>query len=93
MSPAVRVDLLDILEEDAASHGAIHDIRRRDAAQAQAGDQGRGLPVAMGHRLEQTLATQAAAMGPRHLRGRGRLIQEDQVLGIQSGLPDDDSFH
>jgi hypothetical protein len=29
-------------------------------------------------------------MGPRHLRGRGRLIQEDQVLGIQGGLPDDE---
>jgi hypothetical protein len=44
----------------------------------------------MGHRLEQTLAAQAAAMGPRHLRSRGRLIQEDQVLGIQGGLPDDE---
>ena len=46
--------------------------------------------MAMGHRVEQTLAAQAAAKGPRHLRGRGRLIQEDQVLGIQSGLPDDE---
>jgi hypothetical protein len=46
--------------------------------------------MAVGHRVKQTLASQAAAMGSRHLRGRGRFIQEDQVLGAQSGLPDDE---
>src|SRR3954469_19557453 len=83
-----RQDLLDILEEDGPRHGAIHDIGRRDASQAQAGDQRRGLPVAMGHRLEQTLAAQTAA--PRHLCGRSRFVQEDQVLRLQGRLPDDE---
>ena len=40
------------------------------------------------HQSDLTLAAQAAAT--RHLRGRGRLIQEDQVLGIQGGLSDDE---
>ena len=42
------------------------------------------------HRVEQTLAPQAAAMGPRHLRSRGRFVEEDQVLRLQGGLPDDE---
>ena len=46
--------------------------------------------MALGHRVEQTPAPQAAAMGPCHLCGRGRFVQEDQVLGIQGGLPDDE---
>ena len=85
-----RQNLLDILAEDDAGHGTIHDIGRGDTSQAQAGDQRRGLPVAVRYRVEQTLTPQAAAMRAYHLRGRGRLVEEDQLLGIQGRLPDDE---
>ena len=84
-----RQNLLDVVAEDDAGQRAVEDVGGRDAVQAEPGDQGRGFPVAVGHRVDQALAPRAAAVGARQRRGRRRLVEEDQALGIERRLPDD----
>jgi hypothetical protein len=59
---------------------------REHTAQAQCGDDGGGLPVAMRDADPQALSPRGAAMGSRHVGLRPGLVDEDQPLGIEVGL-------
>lgn len=85
--------LADIgLEGDAVDRPVEHE-GRGDAAAAQSGDEGGGLPVPMRHADPESFATSASAMPPRHVRRGPGLVDEDLPLGvkielaIEPGLP------
>jgi hypothetical protein len=56
------------------------------AAQAQRGDGGRGLPVAVRHADAQALPVRGAAMAAGHVGLRPGLVDEDQPRGVEVGL-------
>jgi hypothetical protein len=79
-------DLFDIGQKGGPVHGAVEHHGRGHAIQAQRTHEGRGLPVAVGHRCPASLAAPRATVAPRPLgRGAG-LVDEDQALGVQIGL-------
>ena len=86
-------DLLDLGQEGRPVHGAVEDHRHRHAAQAKAGREGGGLPVSMGNGGPAALAPPGPRPQPRHLGRSARLVDEDQLLGVEvelvveSGLP------
>ncbi|CIW59712.1 Uncharacterised protein [Streptococcus pneumoniae] len=86
-------DLFDIGQEPRAGHGAIEHHGRGHARQAQAADEGGGLPVAVRHAGPQTLTAWGAAVPAGHLGGGPRLVDEHQPgrveieLALEPGPP------
>jgi len=79
-------NLLDIDFEGVAIDRSIEDPRGDDALAGNPGHEGCGLPMAMGNPAFQPLSAQTAAVAAGHVgRGPG-LIDEDEALGIKSGL-------
>jgi hypothetical protein len=79
--------LLDVGEESGTGHRPVQHARYRHAAQPQAGNEGRGLPVPVRDGGTTPLAFGRSAVAPRHLgRGAG-LIDEDQALRLKVDLP------
>ena len=60
------------------------------AGAAQAGDEGRGLPMSEGDAGAQALDPSAATMASCHV-GRPGLVDEDQLVGIETELPSNHS--
>ena len=83
-------DLLDIGPEDVTVHGAIEDIRGGDAGGAQAGHEGGGFPVTVGHRRQQAQASGTPAKPPGHVGRRRCLVEEHQALRVECGLAPDE---
>lgn len=73
-------DLLDVGQEPPPGHRTIQHHWCREAAQAQAGDKGGGLPVAVRDAGAQPLAAGAAPVQAGHL-GRGAGLVEEHQLG------------
>ena len=85
-------NLLDIGEERRAIHGAVDDVGRSDAIDAQRGNERHRLPMAMRHLRNQALAARTAPVVADHLGGDRCLIDEDEtrcfegrLLGFQLG--------
>src|SRR6266480_1470824 len=88
-SPGWRANerLLDIGAERGPSHRAVEHQGRDDAALAQAGDKGRGAPVAVRHRCDQALAARRPAIKAGHLGVEPGLIEEDEPAPVHVALP------
>jgi hypothetical protein len=72
--------------EGVAIHRPVEQHRGAQAIETQAGGEGGGLPMAMGHAGAATFASHGPPPQPGHLgRGTG-LIDEDELLGIEIGL-------
>ena len=65
---------------------ALDQERRVDAVQPEGGDEGRGLPVAVGHLAEAPAPSWAPAPKSGHLRIERRLVDKDQMAWIPIGL-------
>jgi hypothetical protein len=68
-------------------HRAVEHERRHDAGLPQAGDQGRGAPVAVRHGRDQALALGVSAVAPRDGGGGTGLVEEDEPRRIHEALP------
>ena len=79
--------LLDPGLEGVPVDGAAEDEGRDPSPQGQAGDEGAGLPVAVGCSHPQALAAWAAPVRAGHVGLRPGLVEEDQPRGIEVGLP------
>ena len=79
-------DLFDVGEKAVVVHGPIDHPRRRQALQAQRGDERARVPPAVGCVIADALAAQPAAVPPQQVRRDARLIEKDQVAGIKDGL-------
>ena len=79
-------ELFEIGEEDIAVHRGIDDERRGHPVLAQAGDEGRRLPMAMGNLGDEPPAAPATSAQPRHVRGGAGLVDEDELLGVKPRL-------
>jgi hypothetical protein len=80
-------DLLDIGLEGVAVDRTVEDHRRDHAGDAQARDEGRGLPVAVGNADPEPFAFARPPALARHVgRGPG-LIDEDEPRGIEVASP------
>jgi len=78
--------LLDIGLEGVAVDRAVEDHGRRQAGEAEASDEGRGLPMPLRDAGAQPLALGRPAMEARHVGRRPSLIDEDETLWIEFGL-------
>jgi hypothetical protein len=75
---------LDISAEDLAVHRVVDDKGRGYCIDTQPRHQGRGLPMTMRHAPDQTRPAPAAATLASHVGGGAGLVNEDQLLRIQS---------
>jgi hypothetical protein len=80
-------ELLDIGAERRAGHRSVEHQRRDDAALAQAGDEGRGAPVAVRHGRDQALARRATTVTARHVGGGAGLVEEHEPRRVHEALP------
>ena len=83
-------DLPDIELEQFAVDRAVDDPRRVDAVMAQGGEEGHGLPMAIGDHRSQSLAARAPAAQRRHVGLHPGLVDEDEAPAIDAvliGLP------
>src|SRR3954468_4214935 len=85
-----RQHLLDIGAKALAVDGAFEYIGHTDPGRPQSGDQGGQLPVTMRDTSPQPQATRTSAIAARHVRGRPRLVDEDQAIGIERRLAADE---
>lgn len=77
-------------QEGRAVDGTVEDRRRRDAVMAQGGEEGGGLPVAVGDMSDQAMALNRASVTRRHIGRHPSLVDEHQPGGIPvllHGLP------
>ena len=79
-------DPIDPGLEDVAVDRAVDDERGDDAAVAQAGDEGGGLPMAMRHAHPQPLAARATAVATGHVGAGPTLVDEHQPVGFEVDL-------
>src|SRR6185436_16666639 len=79
-------DLFDVGEEGLPVHGSVEDKRGSEPAGAQAGYEGRCLPMPVRNRCNQALAPRSAPAQARHGGGCPSLIDEDQPVRIQASL-------
>ena len=78
--------LADVDAEGVAIHGSVEHPGRGEPRQAQAGDEGHGLPVTEGHAVAAALADRRPAIEARHLGVDTGLVEEDQAMRIDEGL-------
>ncbi len=67
-------------------HWTVHNHRRRHAIQAQPGDQGRRLPMAMGHAGAAAFAAPGPAAQAGHLGGGPGFVEKNQLSRIEVRL-------
>jgi hypothetical protein len=72
--------------EGPAVHRAVDDHRRRHAPEAQRGDEGGGLPVAVRDRRPTPSAAGRAPAQPRHPGAGAGLVDEDKAARVELGL-------
>ena len=72
--------------EDIAVDGAVHDRRAAHAGDAQCGDQGRGLPMAVRRFVDQSLASRGTAAQASHVCLGPCFIDENQPFGVDRRL-------
>jgi hypothetical protein len=77
---------LGIGGEGVAVHRPVDDHGRGEAAEAQARDQGGGLPVTVRDRGAAPLAARTAPAQAGHLGGRAGLIEEDELCRVELRL-------
>ena len=77
---------LDINLKDHPVHGSVDHEWRRDRVVAQSGDEGGGLPMAVGDGANQALTPHAAALPAHHVGFCPGLVDEDQRGWIKRGL-------
>lgn len=80
-------NLFDIGAEGFAVHRSFKHEGRSDAVMAQRGDECGGLPIAVDHLLDQTLALRCPAVEPGDIAGNGGFIEENQPFRIKPRLP------
>lgn len=78
--------LLDISDKSGPIHGAIEHHGRRHSSASEGSDEGGCLPVAMGDWRATALASFCTAIEPSHLGRCTRLVDEDQLIGIEVEL-------
>jgi hypothetical protein len=83
-------DLLDVAAEDVAVQGAIQHVGCRDAGGPQAGHEGGGFPVTVGHRGEPAQTAGTPAKPARHVGGRRGLVEKHQALWGECRLAADE---
>ncbi len=83
---------MDIGQEGITVHGAIQNHRRDHAVEAQPSGKCGGLPVTMWDGGAAALPALGTAPQTRHLGGNTGLIDEDQLGGIEIGLPLEPGF-
>ena len=76
----------DVDPEGVAIHGPVEHPGRGQPREAQAGDEGHGLPVAEGRAVPAALADRRPAIKARHLGADAGLVEEDQAMWIDKGL-------
>ena len=79
-------DTGDVGEERIGVHRSVEHPGRDHAGAAQAGDEGRGLPMPEGDAGAQALTPPAATMAPCHVGGGPGLVDEDQLVGVEIEL-------
>ena len=79
-------NLLDVAAEDVSVQGAIEHVGCSDAGGPQAGHEGGGFPVTVGHRGQQAQTTGAPAKPSRHVGSRRGLVEKHQALRIECRL-------
>ena len=79
-------DLLDVGEEAFAVDRAIEDARCCDLADPQGGEEGQGLPVAMGNPRLEPLAAPAPAAQGSHVGLDPCFVDEHQPRGLDACL-------
>ena len=80
-------ELLDIGEEQLTVQRPVDHARCVDAIMAEAGDEGRRLPVSIWHTHRQPLPARRSPVATRHVGGSAGLVDEDQALRAQLRLP------
>jgi hypothetical protein len=83
-------NLLCIDSKELPIDGTVDDPRRADPIQAQRGDEGHRLPMAVGHRCLQPPASRTPAAKGSHIGFDPGLVNEDQPRGVNltlMGLP------
>ena len=78
-------NLFDIGDEAWAIDRAVEDGGGGELVRPQGGNDGRGLPVAVGDFRDEAGATATAAIAPGHLRLERGLVQEDEPVPIEVG--------
>jgi len=81
-----RQDASHVGGEGIGVHGSVEHPRRDHAGPAQAGDEGRGLPVTVRHASAQSLSSRGPAVTSRHVGRRPGFVDEDQRLGVEVEL-------
>lgn len=81
-----REHTLHVDAEDGAVHGTVDHERRRDAVMTKRRDEGRGLPVSMGHPADQAHAPAASAVAARHVGLGPGLVDENKMAWIKRRL-------
>src|SRR3954454_22615758 len=69
-----------------AVDSALEHVRDTDPGRAQAGNRRGQLPVTVRDGSPQPQAARTPAIAPRHVRGGPGLVDEDQAIGVESGL-------
>ena len=78
---------LDISAEDRAGHRPVDDKGCGHRVDPQAGDKGRGFPMAMRHPPDQPRTAAAAAVAAGHVGGRAGLVDKHQSTRVKLRLP------
>ena len=76
--------LLHVSHEQVTIHGAINDHGRCHSRGPQRRDKSGGLPMAMRHSVDETLADGAAAIASGHVGFGPRFVDENDFVGIEA---------
>jgi hypothetical protein len=79
-------DLLNVLEEALAIDGSIDEPRCGELIVAQSGQEGHGLPVAVGRLARQSLSARRPPAKRRHVGLGPGFVDEDQPRGVDAPL-------
>ena len=82
-----RQELLDVGAESGAGHRPVEDERSGDAGCAQAGNKGRGAPMAVWSGVDKAIAFRTPAIAADHVGGHSRLVEKDKRGRVHVALP------
>jgi len=85
-----RQHLLNVSAKPLAVNGALKHIGRADPGRSQSSHQGGQLPVTVRDTSPQPQTARTPAIAARHVRGGPGLVDEDQAIGVESGLAADE---
>src|SRR5438270_652728 len=75
-----------VSDKQVTVHRPINDDRGGQAVGPQRGDEGRRFPMTVGHRADQTLTLETAAVLAGHVGAGPGFVDEHQLVGIELGL-------